>query len=54
MFKKKDAKLQLIRWVLLLLEFDIEIHDKKGQNQITDHVSRLEQTYEVDGGEIQV
>lgn len=26
---KKDAKPKLIRWILLLQEFDIEIRDKK-------------------------
>ena len=40
---KKDAKPRLIRWVLLLQEFDIEIRDRKGdQNQVADHLSRLE------------
>ncbi|XP_022889136.1 uncharacterized protein LOC111404577 [Olea europaea var. sylvestris] len=41
---KKDAKPRLIRWVLLLQEFDIKIHDKKDtKNQVADHLSRLEQ-----------
>ncbi|CAA7033402.1 unnamed protein product [Microthlaspi erraticum] len=30
LYTKKDAKPRLIRWVLLLQEFDIEIVDKKG------------------------
>nr|XP_017221472.1 PREDICTED: uncharacterized protein LOC108198219 [Daucus carota subsp. sativus] len=40
---KKDAKPRLIRWVLLLQEFDIEIQDRKGvENQVADHLSRME------------
>ncbi|GJZ16492.1 hypothetical protein Tco_0552169 [Tanacetum coccineum] len=43
LFNKEDAKPRLIRWVLLLQGFDIEIKDKKGaKNLVADHLSRLE------------
>ncbi|WJZ95307.1 hypothetical protein VitviT2T_014086 [Vitis vinifera] len=39
---KKDAKARLIRWILLLQEFNLQIRDKKGvENVIVDYLSRL-------------
>jgi hypothetical protein len=39
---KKDAKPRLIRWVLLLQEFDLHIVDRKcADNHVADNLSRL-------------
>nr|GEZ35524.1 reverse transcriptase domain-containing protein [Tanacetum cinerariifolium] len=47
LFAKKDAKARLLRWILLLQEFDFKVIDTKGaKNYVTDHLSRLENPYE--------
>nr|GEU60010.1 reverse transcriptase domain-containing protein [Tanacetum cinerariifolium] len=43
LLSKQDTKPRLLRWVLLLQEFDIIIRDKKGtKNLVADHLSILE------------
>ena len=43
---KQNAKARLIRWVLLLQEFNLQIRDKKGvENVVADHLSRLTITH---------
>ena len=40
---KKDANPRLIRWVLLLQEFDFKVKDRKGtKNKVVDNLSRSE------------
>ncbi|GJY46772.1 reverse transcriptase domain-containing protein [Tanacetum coccineum] len=47
LFAKKDAKARLLRWVLLLQEFDFKVIDTKGaENLAADHLSRLENPHE--------
>ncbi|GJX78727.1 reverse transcriptase domain-containing protein [Tanacetum coccineum] len=47
LFAKKDAKPRLMRWILLLQEFDVIIRDKKGaENLAADHLSRLENPHQ--------
>nr|GFB70198.1 reverse transcriptase domain-containing protein [Tanacetum cinerariifolium] len=47
LFSKQDAKPRLIRWVLLVQEFDITVRDKKGaENLAAYHLSGLENPHQ--------
>nr|GEV69908.1 reverse transcriptase domain-containing protein [Tanacetum cinerariifolium] len=47
LFAKKDAKARLLRWILLLQEFDFKVIDtREAENYAADHLSRLENPYE--------
>nr|GEZ18006.1 reverse transcriptase domain-containing protein [Tanacetum cinerariifolium] len=47
LFAKKDAKARLLRWILLLQEFDFTVVNTKGaENYAANHLSRLENPYE--------
>ena len=42
LLSKQDTKPRLIRWILLLQEFELEIKDKKCfENVVVDHISRI-------------
>ena len=44
LLSKKDAKPRILRWILMLQEFDWEVRDKKGsKNLVADHLSRIDQ-----------
>ncbi|GKA62492.1 hypothetical protein Tco_0762011 [Tanacetum coccineum] len=53
LFKNQDAKPRLIRWIVLLQEFDIKIKYKKGiENVAADHLSQIENDETSDDNEV--
>nr|GFA40858.1 reverse transcriptase domain-containing protein [Tanacetum cinerariifolium] len=46
-YSPKDAKARLLRWIMLLQEFDFKVINTRGaENYAADHLSRLENPYE--------
>ena len=44
LLSKKNAKPRLLWWIFMLQEFDWEVRDKKGsENLVADHLSRIDQ-----------
>nr|GEZ30104.1 reverse transcriptase domain-containing protein [Tanacetum cinerariifolium] len=53
LFKKQDAKPRLIRWILLLQEFNKEMKDKKGaKNVASSHLSWIENDETSDNSDV--
>ncbi|GJV55400.1 reverse transcriptase domain-containing protein [Tanacetum coccineum] len=53
LFKKQDVKPRIIRWILLLQEFNIGIKDRKGtENVAADHLSQIENDESSDDSEV--
>ena len=49
LMSKQDAKLRLLRRILLIQEFNLTIKDKKGaENVVADHLSRLTNESSID------
>nr|GEU52246.1 hypothetical protein [Tanacetum cinerariifolium] len=47
LFSKKDSKVRLLRWAILLQEFTFKVIDTKGaENLAVDHLSRLENPHQ--------